>query len=211
MSICIKDLFDYDLVKKCCRCKNILLKSNFHKDTNRKDGLHSQCKFCANDYYKNYFNKNCDSELTRCKKYKIQNSAKINERTKNRMKSDLNFKLARYMRSRLYKAFKSQNVRKINKTFDLLGCSDSFFKNWIIHQLYGIMTIEEYGSVWQIDHCLPIASFNLLDENDMKKCFNWINLRPMYSNDNNLKNDKIDNRLYLMQEMKAKHFLKLNV
>ena len=38
------------------------------------------------------------------------------------------------------------------------------------------MTIGNYGHVWQIDHCLPIASFNLLDENDMKKCFNWINL-----------------------------------
>ena len=127
------------------------------------------------------------------------------------MKSDLNFKSARYMRNRIYKAFKSQNVRKINKTFDLLGCSHSFFKNWIVHQFYGIMTIENYGSVWQIDHCLPIASFNLLDENDMKKCFNWINLRPMFSNDNNFKNDKIDNRLYLMQEIKANHFLKLNV
>ena len=45
----------------------------------------------------------------------------------------------------------------------------------------------------------------------MKNCLKWINLRPMYSNDNNLKNDKIDNRLYLMQELKAKHFLKLNV
>ena len=31
MSTCIKDLFDYDLVEKCCRCKNILLKSNFNK------------------------------------------------------------------------------------------------------------------------------------------------------------------------------------
>ena len=29
MSNCIKDLYDYDLVKKCCRCKNNLLKSNF--------------------------------------------------------------------------------------------------------------------------------------------------------------------------------------
>ena len=87
------------------------------------------------------------------------------------MQSDLNFKLARYMRSRIYKAFKSQNVRKIIKTFDLLGCSHSFFKNWIVHQLYGIMTLKIYVSVWQIDHCLPIASFNLLDENDMKKMF----------------------------------------
>ena len=66
-------------------------------------------------------------------------------------------------------------------------------------------------AVWQIHHCLPIASFNLLDENDMKKCFNWINLRPMYSTENNSKNDKIDHYLYLLQEVKAKYFLELYV
>ena len=114
------------------------------------------------------------------------------------------------MRNRLYKAYKAQNVRKTNKTFDLLGCSLSFLKSWIIHQLYGNMTVESYGTVWQIDHCLAIASFNLLDENDMKKCFNWINLRPMYVKDNIIKSDKIDLHLYLLQEVKAYHFIKLN-
>ena len=72
------------------------------------------------------------------------------------------------------------------------------------------MTIVNYGSVWQIDHCLPIASFNLLHENDMKKFFNWFNLRPMYSNENNSKKAKIDYYLYLCQEGKAECFLKLN-
>ena len=127
-----------------------------------------------------------------------------------RRELDLNFKLACNFRSRTNKAFKSRNVRKTNKTFDFLGCSHSFFKNWINHQLYDIMRLENYGSVWRIDHCLPIASFNLLDENDMKKCFNWVNLRLMYTTENNSKNDKIDYHLYLLQEVKAKYFLKLN-
>ena len=60
------------------------------------------------------------------------------------------------------------------------------------------------------NHGLPIASFNLLDENDMKKCFNWVNLRPMFVKDNVIKGDKIDMRLYLLQEVKAYQFLKLN-
>ena len=51
MSNCTKDLFDYDLVKKCCRCKNKLLKSNFHKDNKRKDGLYNQSKTCRKEYY----------------------------------------------------------------------------------------------------------------------------------------------------------------
>ena len=73
------------------------------------------------------------------------------------------------------------------------------------------MTIENYGSVWQLDHCLPIASFNILEENDMKKCFNWVNLRPMYSNENISKKAKIIYRLYLLQQIKANYLTKLNV
>ena len=110
------------------------------------------------------------------------------------------------MRSRTSIAFRSQNVRKRNKTFDLLGCSHSFFQRWFLYQLHGNMTVENYGSVWHIDHCLAIASFNLLDENEMKKCFNWINLRPMYVKDNIIEGDKIDYHLYLLQEVKGKYF-----
>ena len=73
-----------------------------------------------------------------------------------------------------------------------------------------VMTNENYGKIWCLDHCIPVASFNLLDENDLKKGFNWINLRPMYSNENISKNAKIYYHLYLLQEVKAKQFVKLN-
>ena len=33
---CIKDLYDYDMVTKCCRCKSICLKSNFCKNVTEK-------------------------------------------------------------------------------------------------------------------------------------------------------------------------------
>ena len=46
MSAYIKDLFDYGLIKKCLKCGNISLKSNFHKDKNRDDGLQTYCKSC---------------------------------------------------------------------------------------------------------------------------------------------------------------------
>ena len=104
MSNCIKDLFDYDLVKRCCRCKNILVKSNFHKDNKRKDGFYNQCKICRNEYkiknsiqliqkQKDYCLENRDSELERCKKHKILNREKINLYEKNKGEIDFNFKL----------------------------------------------------------------------------------------------------------------------
>ena len=54
MSNCIKDLFDYDLVKKCLKCGNISLKSNFHKNKNMRDGLYTHCKNCVNQKQKQY-------------------------------------------------------------------------------------------------------------------------------------------------------------
>ena len=111
--------------------------------------------------------------------YSRQNRSKINLYGKKSRETDLIFKLACTLRSKTSIAFKCKNVRKIKKTFDILKCSHSFFKNSNFHQLYGNMIEEHYGSVWQIDHFLPIASSNQLDESDMKKCFNWFNSTPM--------------------------------
>ena len=87
---------------------------------------------------------------------------------KTKKKSDLNFKLPCNFRSGTSSTFKSHNVRKTNKTIDFLGFTHSFFKSWLIHQLYGNMTIENYGKIWCSDHCLAVASFNLLSEKEMK-------------------------------------------
>ena len=95
----------------------------------------------------------------------------MNEYYKNSRDSDLNFKLAHNIRVRTNNVFKSQIVRKTNKTFDLLRCSHSFFKSWVIHQLYGNMSLDKYGHVWQIDPCLAIASVSLLDEKRTEKVF----------------------------------------
>ena len=50
MSGCIKDLYDYDLVKKCSKCKIISLKTKFQKQSKSSDGFHPQCKFCKKEY-----------------------------------------------------------------------------------------------------------------------------------------------------------------
>ena len=54
MSACIKDLFDYDLVKKCSKCGIISLKNNFHKNNLTKGGLFSQCISCVIQKQKKY-------------------------------------------------------------------------------------------------------------------------------------------------------------
>ena len=69
------------------------------------------------------------------------------------------------------------------------------------------MINENQLSVWPIYHCIPIASFNPLDDNGMTNCINWINFRPIYSNENNSKKDEIYHYLYLCQEVNTEYFL----
>ena len=71
-------------------------------------------------------------------------------------------------------------LKNLNKTFDLKGCSESFLKKWILYQLHGNMTEENYGSILTIDHCYPLSKINLSDETDMFISSQWINLRPMF-------------------------------
>ena len=99
--------------------------------------------------------------------------------------------------------------RETNKTFDVLGCSQSFCKRWIIHQFYGDMSLEIYGKIWCLDHCYPLSKTNLSNKNDMYKSTNWINIRLRYIKDNIIKGDEIDYHLYLLQEIKGSYFKRL--
>ena len=99
-------------------------------------------------------------------------------------KNDFNFKLAHKIRVRTRQAFKSQIVENLNKTFDLIGCSQSFLRKWILYQLHGNLTEENYGSMWTIDQCYPFSKANLSDETDKFRSSHWINLSTMFYNKN---------------------------
>ena len=129
---------------------------------------------------------------------------------KKKRRNDFNFTLAHKIRVRACQAFKSQNVEKLSKSFDLIACSQSFLRYWFSYQLHGIMTEENYGSVWTIDHCYSLPKTNPSYETDMFISSHWINLRTMFYNKNSSKVSKVDNRLYLLQEVKAKYFSKSN-
>ena len=53
------------------------------------------------------------------------------------------------------------------------------------------MTWNNHGK-WHIDHRRPCASFDLTKEEDIKMCFHYTNLQPLWSTDNIRKRDKFD-------------------
>ena len=75
MSNCIKDLYEYELVKKCSKCGIKSLKSNFHKNKTKRDGYRSECRLCSKEYYYN----NRDRILNKQKFYNEENHDQRNE------------------------------------------------------------------------------------------------------------------------------------
>ena len=126
-------------MKKSSKFQTIYSKSNFHKDITKKDGYRPSCKNCSKHYY--YDNQN--RILHNHKTYNKNNRSKINAYERQKRKNAFNFKLHCNIRGKTNRGFKCQD----DKTFDSIGCSDSFLTKRIIHQLYGNMTLANYGKI----------------------------------------------------------------
>ena len=73
--------------------------------------------------------------------------------------------------------------RKSSTTKTLLGCSLDNFKEYLENKFIDNMNWENYGE-WHIDHIRPCSSFNLLDQEEQRKCFHYSNLQPLWAKDN---------------------------
>ena len=109
-----------------------------------------------------------------------------------RCKVDINFRLTRKLRDRVYQAVVNGNGKKLYTTKELIGCSveklrehlENQFKpgmNWDNHSRYG----------WHIDHIIPCASYDLTDPQQQKECFHYTNLQPLWAHENLSKGSKI--------------------
>lgn len=154
------------------------------------------------DYYKNWYQENkeeankknnekrrenADAIREGCRRYRKNNREKINKKYNNyikeRKKYDINFKLRLNLRTRIYHAIKSNNAKKYGKSLQLVGCTIKELKQHIENQFIKNMNWNNYGE-WQIDHIRPCASFDLTDPEQQKTCFNYMNLQPLWAEEN---------------------------
>jgi hypothetical protein len=68
------------------------------------------------------------------------------------------------------------------------------------------MSWNNYGDLWQIDHVVPCASFDLTIEKNQKKCFHWTNLCPVLASYNLSKQDKIVHPDIIQQLSRVRNF-----
>ena len=121
-------------------------------------------------------------------RYRRTHRAETAAYMRKRLIEDVNFKLSKRLRNRLYMALKIGS--KSGSAVRDLGCSISQFRLYIENQFDPGMLWDNYGE-WHLDHVLPLSSFDLTDRQQFLEACNWLNYQPLWAEDNILKGAKI--------------------
>lgn len=203
---------DNETIKKCSNCSEEKLISKFHKgrtvciiciNNRRKDKYETDEEHrkkiikSAGDYKKNKVierqkrkeeiigidNKKCSN----CNSIKHKDCFRYNRlKCRNCERDDPLDKFKRVVRTRIICALSCKNKH----TIEYLGCNSTEYIKWILDNENGY-TLENRGSVWHIDHVIPLSHFNLDDEKQQTIAFNWRNTMPLFCKENLSKNNKI--------------------
>jgi hypothetical protein len=142
------------------------------------------------EWSKKYYQDNKEKIKVQHKKYYQTHKKELNIVRKNYMrnkrKTDISFRIAHNLRSRIWKVLKGNSKSK--PTMKLLGCNNEFLNQYFFSKFYdredGLkMTFKNYG-LWHIDHIRPCSSFNLSKPEEQEKCFNYKNLQPLWAEEN---------------------------
>lgn len=111
-----------------------------------------------------------------------------NARRKARRITDPAFRVTESARARFAAAFKGRV--KPGSTFALFGYTAEDLIAHLTPMLKPGMTWANYGTVWEIDHKRPVASFDLSSPDEVRDCWALANLQPMFGPDNRAKGAK---------------------
>jgi hypothetical protein len=164
------------------------------------------------EYKKKYYNKNIQNILEKRKKNYRDNTEKkieyskayaktykdiINKKNKIRYDTDVLYKLKSSMRSRLRSFLKTKQVKKQNGTFQIIGCTPEYLKEYIEKQFFSTMSWDNYGLYgWHIDHIIPLSSALKLPkdgrQSELERLDHYSNIQLLTTADNLAKRDRLD-------------------
>jgi len=140
---------------------------------------------------------NEEKSITECKKCKnkadvkrvVQDLPRLALRQRTYMANNPHARIAANLRKRMRKVL--NGISKCEKTFDLLGCTPEYWKDYLEQRFKEGMSWDNYGE-WHIDHIVPCSAFDLTKDEDQKKCFHYTNTQPLWAEENMKKGPKIN-------------------
>ena len=198
--------------KKCTACHTEKPITDFPKCSRNKDGYNSRCKECVNivnkawressvevyramrkrDYQRNrernlarasaYNQEHKEEKAIYDKKYRKDNEEQRRIQIKAWEKNSPEHRIRTRLR-RLFNHF--IHGRRIEKGEQLVGCTYEFYRSYIEGLFDEGMTWDNHGcNGWHIDHIIPLSTFDLSKEEEVKQCFHYSNTQPLWGNEN---------------------------
>ncbi len=192
--------------KVCKKCNKEKELDEFCKRKGEQDGHHRYCKECQGkevkvyyentkdnreDYYKSQRIKNKAYHNQKSKEHFQNNKEKYNEYWKQRIIVDPTLKIRHSVNSLINIHLKGYQLKKSNHTIDYLGCDMQTYHQFLEDKFDSNMSWDNYGTYWEIDHIIPIDSFDLADSQQLYECFNYKNTRPLNITENKIKSNNI--------------------
>jgi 5-methylcytosine-specific restriction endonuclease McrA len=174
----------------------------------------NQCKECikksCRDHYKNKIATNPDfviNEKKRLDDYRNSTIGKIKVKESkdkyarsekrreyirkweyNKMNTDITHKVHMYFGHQIRERIKTK--KKGKKTFELVGYTIHDLKKHLESQFGNIYSWDTYGN-WEIDHVIPTSLYDFNNKDNIKKCWDLSNLRPLSRKENASKSNKL--------------------
>jgi hypothetical protein len=185
------------------RCRDCSKIEHAKQREKRKDKIKARAqenKEAIAAYQKQYRQKNKErlaafyKERYEKRKQDIVSFRKMKNEAAARYRSDPKIRIKDCLMSRLHAVFSQSRIRKRSRLSELLGCSWEELKSHIEKQFERGMTWENRGRQgWHIDHIIPCSAFDHSNEDHIRQCWHYTNLRPMWAKDNLKKGAKVTN------------------
>lgn len=122
--------------------------------------------------------------------WRLKNLRKINIGVKQRCIDNPSYRLSQRLQRRVRGALKGIAL-KVGSTIGLTGCNIQFLRAYLEARFSGGMDWSNYGKMWEIDHIIPCAAFDLTRPDNQRACFSYTNLRPLLRSENRRKHSKM--------------------
>lgn len=170
-----------ELGQKYCKfCDTWKSESEFYKNHNSKDGLGTRCKQCSRQYdieneekLKQYRKERSNTEQYRQyqRKYREEHKDELKQKDKERRQRDIDVlrerdklryekdKLNRRLSNNICQSLKGAKAGQHWK--DLVPYTLQQLKEHLESQFTPLMSWDNYGTYWEIDHIIPQNTFNI--------------------------------------------------
>jgi hypothetical protein len=212
--------------KQCGMCEIIKPIINFRKYTDKSNSFSKTCKSCLNEKdkirKKNLIKNKLETQIAKCEKCEeekvLKDFAKLKkfykrkiciscypkflleqktEWCKKESQTNINYRLKKSLASRLRTV-----LIKNDSTMNYIGCNIQYLREWFEYNFTDEMKWDNYGSYWSIDHIIPVCKFDLTNEDEKLKCWNWSNLMPVTVKFNCSKKDIDSNQVnYILEKI----------